>query len=52
MLVSNAINVAVIPDEAQEAQASDKPDIKETIEEVEQKSRTNRWVRIKYRKNC
>ncbi|CAB3989140.1 Hypothetical predicted protein [Paramuricea clavata] len=41
MLVSNAINVAAIPDEAQEAQASDKPDIKETIEEVEEKSRTN-----------
>jgi hypothetical protein len=44
MLVTNAINVASNPVLTQEKEESEKPDIKETIEEIEEKPRTNRWV--------
>ena len=42
MLVSNAINVASSTSHLPETEDQKKPDI---IEEVEEKPRTNRWVR-------
>jgi hypothetical protein len=44
MLVTNAINVASNPVLTQEKEESEKPDMKEAIEEIEEKPRTNRWV--------
>ena len=45
MLVSNAINVATNPGHPQEPPANEKgPDTKETVDEVEEKPRTNRYI--------
>ena len=42
MLVTNAINVASNPVHPPEKEETKKPEIKETIEEIEEKPRTNR----------